>query len=81
MPALGESIEQLAFADVLSFNPWHAMPEHRPLGNQGRARKIIYTQFGHAGSDLVVMKVNGKRKHVILGGRRGPNKADWGTHP
>jgi Tol biopolymer transport system component len=44
-------------------------------------RKIIYTQFGHEGSDLVVMKVNGRRKHVILGGRRTPNKADWGTHP
>jgi hypothetical protein len=40
-----DSPKQLAFADVLSFNPWHAMPEHRPLGNQGRARKIIYTQL------------------------------------
>jgi hypothetical protein len=34
--------EQLAFADVLSFNPWHSLPEHRPLGNQGRARRVIY---------------------------------------
>ena len=26
------------------------------------------------------MKVNGSGKHAILR-RRGPNKADWGTHP
>jgi hypothetical protein len=29
----------------LSFNPWHAIPEHRPLGNQNRARKIIYEEL------------------------------------
>ena len=29
----------------------------------------------------MVMKVNGSGKHTILGGRRFPNKADWGTHP
>ena len=40
-----DSPEQLAFADVLSFNPWHALPEHRPLGNQNRARRDIYTQL------------------------------------
>jgi hypothetical protein len=26
----------------LSFNPWHALPDHRPLGNYNRARKTIY---------------------------------------
>lgn len=40
-----DSPEQLAFADVLSFNPWHALPEHRPLGNQNRARREIYRQL------------------------------------
>jgi TolB protein len=44
-------------------------------------RKILYTQFREGGTDLVVMKVNGSKKHTILGGRRFPNKADWGTHP
>jgi hypothetical protein len=33
---------QLAFAGNLSFNPWHSLPDHRPLGNQNRARKTIY---------------------------------------
>ena len=25
-----------------AFNPWHALPAHRPLGNMNRARKQIY---------------------------------------
>ena len=44
-------------------------------------RRILYTQFHTGSSDLVVMKVNGSGKHTILGGRRFPNRADWGTHP
>ncbi len=43
-----DSRAQLAFADRLSFNPWHAMPEHRPLGNQNRARRLIYTELAAA---------------------------------
>jgi hypothetical protein len=35
---------QLKFAQNLSFNPWHSIAEHRPLGNQGRARKQIYLE-------------------------------------
>ena len=33
---------QLDFARVLSYNPWHCIPEHRPLGNQSRARRKMY---------------------------------------
>jgi hypothetical protein len=33
---------QLAFAHNLSFNPWHCIAEHRPLGNQNRGRRRIY---------------------------------------
>lgn len=40
-----DSPQQLAFADVLSYNPWHTTAAHRPLGNQNRARKLIYTQL------------------------------------
>ncbi|WEJ08452.1 hypothetical protein N0Q90_01805 (plasmid) [Sinorhizobium sp. M103] len=40
-----ESPAQLAFADRLSFNPWHALAEHRPLGSQNRARKRIYQEL------------------------------------
>ncbi len=34
--------DKLRYCDALSFQPWHALPEHRPLGNINRSRKIIY---------------------------------------
>jgi len=34
--------EQNAFCEKLSFSPWHALPEHRPLGSTNRLRKVIY---------------------------------------
>jgi hypothetical protein len=36
------STAQLDFDKSLSFNPWHCIPEHRPLGNQNRARRRMY---------------------------------------
>ena len=40
-----DSDAQLAFADVLRYNPWHSMPEHRPLGNSNRARRWMYLEL------------------------------------
>jgi hypothetical protein len=40
-----DSPAQLAFAHNLSFNPWHSVPEHRPLGNQNRARRRLYREL------------------------------------
>ena len=37
-----DSPAQLDFAKKLSFNPWHTIAEHRPLGNQSRARHRMY---------------------------------------
>ena len=28
--------------ESIAFNPWHALPAHRPLGNMNRARREIY---------------------------------------
>lgn len=42
--------EQNQWGLRLSFNPWHALPEHQPLGGINRARKIIYetlSKFRH----------------------------------
>jgi hypothetical protein len=36
---------QMAFNRNLRFNPWHALPEHRPLGNQNRARRRLYAEL------------------------------------
>jgi hypothetical protein len=40
-----DSSAQLAFADNLSYNSWHCVSSHRPLGNQNRARRVIYVQL------------------------------------
>jgi hypothetical protein len=40
-----DSPAQLQFAHKLSFTPWHCIPEHRPLGNQSRARRRIYWEL------------------------------------
>lgn len=36
---------QMSFARYLRFNPWHTVAEHRPLGNQNRARKRMYDEL------------------------------------
>ena len=37
-----DSPEQLAQCEAMSFNPWHALVPHRPLGSMNRARRAIY---------------------------------------
>jgi hypothetical protein len=46
-----DSPAQLDFARQLSYNPWHCIAEHRPLGNQNRARRVMYdtlSKFRHS---------------------------------
>ena len=40
-----DSPAQIAFARRLSYNPWHSIEDHRPLGNQSRARKRMYFEL------------------------------------
>jgi hypothetical protein len=40
-----DSPAQMEFAKRLSYNPWHCIPEHRPLGNQSRARRRMYGEL------------------------------------
>ena len=37
--------ERHEFGDNLSFNPWHCLPEHQPLGSFNRVRKFIYEEM------------------------------------
>lgn len=36
---MGDGVD---IADNLAFTPWHALPEHRPLGNMNRTRRVVY---------------------------------------
>ena len=49
---------QFAFTRNLKFNPWHCLPDHRPLGNQSRARKRMYNELA-----IFRQKMNAE-KHV-----------------
>ena len=40
-----DSEAQFEFAKRLKMNPWHCLPEHRPLGNQSRARFRMYYEL------------------------------------
>jgi hypothetical protein len=62
-----DSPEQLAFARVLSYNPWHCVPEHRPLGNQSRARKRMYSELSRFRQSM-----NGVEHHEPTGDEHFP---------
>ena len=47
-----DSPDQLAFARNLSFQPWHCIAAHRPLGNQNRARRAIYLKLSELRQEL-----------------------------
>ncbi len=36
----------------LSFNPWHTLPEHKPLGVTNRMRKVIYEQISRVRHEM-----------------------------
>jgi len=40
-----DSPAQFEFTKRIKINPWHCMPEHRPLGNQSRARRRMYQEL------------------------------------
>lgn len=44
--------EQNQFCENLSFTPWHALPEHKPLGAINRMRKIIYENISRVRHDI-----------------------------
>ncbi|UXY14854.1 LodA/GoxA family CTQ-dependent oxidase [Chitiniphilus purpureus] len=33
---------QATYGENLAYNPWHALPEHRPVGSIAEARKVVY---------------------------------------
>jgi hypothetical protein len=42
IPRQDVSLKGVEMAETLAFTPWHSLPEHRPIGNMNRARKVIY---------------------------------------
>lgn len=44
--------EQNALAEKLSFNVWHALPEHQPLGCINRMRKVVYERISRVRNEM-----------------------------
>ena len=44
--------EQNKFCENLSFTPWHALPEHKPLGAVNRMRKVIYDRISQVRHEM-----------------------------
>lgn len=42
----------MAFCQDLAFNPWRALPEHRPLGGINRVRREVYVALSAMRHDL-----------------------------
>lgn len=54
--------QQQLYGDNLSFSPWHALPEHRPLGGINRGRRAIYdtmSKFRHDRNEAQMKEPNG----------------------
>ena len=44
--------DQNKFCENLSFTPWHALPEHKPLGVTNRLRKVIYDRISRVRHEM-----------------------------
>lgn len=56
------SPEQDTFGENLSFTPWHALAEHRPLGGVNRTRRVVYEVISGLRHEL-----NGTPRHEPTG--------------
>jgi hypothetical protein len=56
-PQAVDTPEMRSFAENLSMNPWHCLPEHRPIGGVNRVRREVYfaiSEFRHGRNGVPV---------------------------
>ena len=51
-PQTFDSDEQMEFCEHLSYNPWHSLEAHRPLGGVNRARNLVYSSISQRRREL-----------------------------
>jgi Catalase len=51
-PQTFDTPEQNKFCENLSFTPWHALPEHKPLSVTNRLRKVIYDHISRVRHEM-----------------------------
>ena len=45
LPDEFDAEEMMQFGEHLSFTPWHALPDHKPLGSINAARRDVYRRI------------------------------------
>lgn len=51
-PQTFDSDEQMEFCEHLSYNPWHSLEAHQPLGGVNRARNLVYKTISQRRREL-----------------------------
>lgn len=47
-----QKVVQGEACEILSYTPWHSLPEHRPLGGISRVRKVVYEEISKLRHEL-----------------------------
>ncbi|ARV58636.1 catalase [Nostocales cyanobacterium HT-58-2] len=71
-PQSFDSPEQMEFCENLSYNPWHCLQEHQPLGGANRARKQIYesiSQLRHELNNVPKVEPNEEEFSALFGSK------------
>jgi hypothetical protein len=67
-----ESAAQQTFCENLSYTPWHALPENRPVGNINRIRRVVYDAIS-----ILRHKLNGVARREPTGIERFEGSPVW----
>ena len=54
--------ERWEWGNKLSFSPWHALDEHRPLGGINRARKVVYPASSNCATRTRILRKSRPRR-------------------
>lgn len=70
IPQVFTQRDQILFGENLSFNSWHSLPAHRPLGSFNRARKRVYeemSKYRHERNNVPVFEPKDSPDFLLTG--------------
>ncbi len=60
-PQESDTEDRMALAEHLSYSPWHALPDHKPLGSINELRRTVYQRIATLRHDLNHKKLRDPR--------------------
>ncbi len=64
-PQRFDSDAQDQMCEQMSFNPWHTLPEHRPLGGINRVRRVVYKTISELRHQMNGIGIAEPRSHDV----------------